>query len=141
MRKDGPKQGIPIAADPATVERSGSAIRQGLDGRMGRMVRPAPVERPAGKATEDCHDQPGWDASSSTNRPPFRESTFGKARRVRSRLFGAWRREPGDLPSKKGIRPTQGSIAPDASTEVVLAPDIFARSRSAPVCRWRKVER
>ena len=81
------------------------------------------------KPLEMHGDQPGSDASISTNRPPFhRCSREGEAdpparsgRPVfRSPPIAADHREPGDLPSVPGEKPTLGK-RPAASTEVVLA--------------------
>jgi hypothetical protein len=74
-------------------------------------------------------DQPGQDASISTNRPPFHEKQPGRrggsagtirGDRKRSAPVAAANCEPGDLPSVPGIMPILGRL-PAASTEVVLA--------------------
>ena len=86
MRRDGPKPGVLIAADPATVERSGSC-RPACCGswptvRMGGRARGS---RKPEKPLAWHHDLPGLDASFSTNRPPFHDDRAGKARRIRRR--------------------------------------------------------
>src|SRR5262245_3027460 len=74
-------------------------------------------------------DQPGQDASHSTNRPPFHEMQPGRRGRSAGTIRGdrntvapvaAENCEPGDLPSVPGIMPNLG-VLPAASTEVVLA--------------------
>jgi hypothetical protein len=79
------------------------------------------------KPLERHYDLPGLDASSSTNRPPLRDARRLRSRNLAQKLregeanpfvpFGAWRREPGDLPSSRapslpGVRPIQGEILP-----------------------------
>ncbi|ARQ10568.1 hypothetical protein NXC12_CH02557 [Rhizobium etli] len=69
------------------------------------------------KPLEMHGDQPGSDASISTNRPPFTEAA-GKARQIRWHDQGqpdfrfapvaADNREPGDLPSVPGEKPNPG---------------------------------
>jgi hypothetical protein len=121
--------GALITADPATVERSGSSIRHRLRfadglawceaGRAGEMPE---------KPLEMHRDQPGQDASISTNRPPFhrcsREGEKDPPARPGDRFpvrpVAADTREPGDLPPVPGPKPIPG-CRPAASTEVVMA--------------------
>ncbi len=88
----------------------------------------------AGKATGMHRDQPGQDASFSTNRPPFHEKQPGRRGRSAGTIRGDRKRsapvaadncEPGDLPSVPGIVPILGRL-PAASTEVVLAEGFYS---------------
>lgn len=98
------------------------------------------------KPLEWHYDQPGPDASISTNRPPLRNAcrlrsrnlaqTSGKARRARSSLRGrgAVSQEtchPQESHLSEGS-PDPGRDTPDASTEVVMA--LLSRSPNGPFC-------
>lgn len=80
---DGPKSGILIAADPATVERSGFAIGFGAGLSAGCMGNRGRSGIKPEKPLAWHRDQPGLDASSSTNRPPFTMSLTAPMRRRR----------------------------------------------------------
>ncbi|GLR22931.1 hypothetical protein GCM10007920_27190 [Ciceribacter naphthalenivorans] len=78
----------------------------------------------AGKATGGLRDQPGPDASNFYESSPFRAAfNSGKARKIHRRILCATTREPGDLPTVPGIKPTpcEGEVPLVASTEVVVA--------------------
>ena len=86
------------------------------------------------KPLEMHRDQPGQDASLSTNRPPFHEMQPGRRGRSAGTIRGDRKRsapvaadncEPGDLPSVPGIVPNLG-VLPAASTEVVLAEGCYS---------------
>ena len=106
----------------------------GRDGGCPAMVRAALSPKTAEKPLAWQHDLPGLDASSSTNRPPFHVDLPG--RRERSVA------SDGDDENRSGRRtatvsqetchpcraksPTRGR-RPDASTEVVMAEQLFSR--------------
>lgn len=84
------------------------------------------------------HDQPGLDASYSTNRPPFHDGLPGRRERPAGTRSGATGfgpppsrrliREPGDLPCVPGAS-LFWDIGSAASTEVVMAQDEFSACR------------
>jgi len=94
------------------------------------------------KPLEMHRDQPGQDASNSTNRPPFHEMQPGRRGGSAGTIRGdravapvaADNCEPGDLLSVPGIMPNLGAL-PAASTEVVLAEGCY--SALPPVVRIR----
>lgn len=127
MRRAGPKPGVLIAADPATVERSGFAIRESRCFRTVR-IRGSGKDRPNRKSHWSgitiCRGRTPLnlrivhlfvmpaDCGHAIWRKTLRE---GEANPFVP--FGAWRREPGDLPSSRapslpGVRPIQGEILP-----------------------------
>ena len=85
------------------------------------------------KPLEMHRDQPGQDASNSTNRPPFHEMQPGRRGGSAGTIRGdravapvaADNCEPGDLLSVPGIMPNLGAL-PAASTEVVLAEGCYS---------------
>lgn len=98
MRRAGPKPGVLIAADPATVERSGFTIRESRCFRTVR-IRGSGTHRPNRKSHwSGITISRGRTPLLSTNRPPLRDAcrlrssnlaqTSGKARWARSSLWG-----------------------------------------------------
>ncbi len=145
MWRSGPKPGILIAADPATVERSGFAIRESRRFHRPHGAAAQSAVQPEKPLELQC-DQPGPDASHSTNRPPLRSARRLQSCNMASKLregeadpFGP-QREVRDAVSQETCHP-QGPVfargppdpgrdTPDASTEVVMA--LSSRSRGLP---------
>ncbi len=146
MRRAGPKPGVLIAADPATVERSGFTIRESRCFRTVR-TRGSGAHWPNRKSHwSGITISRGWTPLLSTNRPPLRDAcrlrssnlaqTSGKARWARSSLWGR------GAVSQETCHPQEprfslgfahpGRDTPDASTEVVMA--LSSRSLNGPFC-------
>jgi hypothetical protein len=116
--------------DPCRASRTQPTPRlycsEGLPSCLWRLMATDRVVRSAGcrsgweKPLEWRHEQPGLDASFSTNRPPLRVAKILREGEEGPLAPGATTCEPGDLPSVTGIMPTWGEI-PVANTEVVLA--------------------
>ncbi len=134
MRRRGPQPGTPNAADPATVLQRGFSIRLVVERVTGRRVRPARQNGRTEKPLGWQHDQPGQDASFSTNRPLFRVAANpGKARRTR-RSFRGSRPASQETCHPRAWCPHWGGL-PVASTEVVVATFCIRGSLSTRRCR------
>ena len=137
MRRRGPQPGTPNAADPATVLQRGFSIRSAVSEVTGRRCdRPllnGRTEKPLGWQ----HDQPGQDASFSTNRPLFRVAVNpGKARRTRRSLRGP-RPASQETCHPRAWCPHWGGF-PVASTEVVVATSCIRGSSRTRRC-WSAI--
>lgn len=134
MRRRGPHPGTPNAADPATVLQRGFSIRLVVERVTGRRVRPARQNGRTEKPLGWQHDQPGQDASFSTNRPLLRVAANpGKARRTR-RSFRGSRPASQETCHPRAWCPHWGGF-PVASTEVVVATFCIRGSFAPGRCR------